>query len=151
MRYDAIITQTDTRKLKVRYDSEKKEDLQNNTAMKHLAAAEHYGPTFTNYKIDEITPVKPTRKDMLAEKLRESLVFRGWKEEPRRFPEDLRLTFTTPKITCKFERLADIMTLSAIKDGAVQKIIHYPEWCWENMEGEVMNDLDLIIKTYLEK
>ena len=43
------------------------------------------------------------------------------------------------------------MCLSVIKDGVARKTIHYPEWCWENMEGEVMNDLDLIIKTYLEK
>lgn len=148
--YEAIVKQTDAKRWTVRYGSDQEESLESNTALNHLMGAEPCGPVFTDYEVESVKALEPSRKDALAEDVRQGLLARGWKDR-KSFPEDFFLSFDISCVRFTLKRLGDLLVLSAAGNGVCLKMIHYPEWRWENLEPEIMNDCNMIVKMVLEE
>ena len=142
MQYEAT-----SRKWKIRYDSDQEEILSSNTALCHLQDAEPDGPVFTDYQVEEIKTLVPKEKDILANGIRDSLLSRGWKDSGKK--AHMQLSLSVNGVDFVLKRLGDLMILSATENEVCIKSITYPEWRWKDLESEIMNDCDLIVKRYL--
>lgn len=149
MKYEALVKTIQERTHRFVYEGNDGETLKKNTAIDrfpdHYGESEEVGYPVTRTEVvglKRITDGKTSR----AKRIFNALLSRGWK---RTGVNSVHLDLNG--VGFSLVRLGDLMQLSASADNECIKLIAYPEWRWENLVNEIMNDCDMIVKTVLEE
>lgn len=155
MKYEALVKEIKETTYRFEYDSSDVETIEKNSALEQMS--DNYGKSETvGYPVSHFEVVsiseKTDRKTKLVADLFNELCFRGGKRYLWHYCDRDHITFSLSGVDFVLRRLADLLQLSASVKEECIKLITYPEWRWDrNLETEIMNDCDLIIKMILEE